>query len=128
MELAEDSTARQKGAALLLWAETEAGCLIGEDQAGAPGRRSEAIGDFVAGTLLEDLDSGATTDRHLADQLILFSALARGATEYTIPFVTDHVRTNLWLVRKILGVRTHLQGQHVRVEGMGLRRGGSKHA
>lgn len=121
IQLMEDSTAVQKGAALLLLAETATGCLIGSDQAGAQGRRSEAIGDFVAGTLLEDLDSGATTDRHLADQLILFAALARGTTEYTIPYVTDHVRANLWLVHRILGVETHLEGKHVQIEGMGLR-------
>ncbi|MBI4961862.1 MAG: RNA 3'-phosphate cyclase [Desulfomonile tiedjei] len=121
IELVEDSTAAQKGAALLVWAETDSGCLIGADQAGAPGRRSEAIGDFVARTLLEDLDSGAVTDRHVADQLILFAALARGTTEYTVPFVTDHVKANLWLVQEILGVQTHLRDNHVRVEGIGFR-------
>jgi RNA 3'-terminal phosphate cyclase (ATP) len=117
----EDSAAVQKGAALLVWAETDTGCFIGADQAGAPSRRSEAIGDFVARTLLEDLDSGATTGRHLADQLILFAALAEGSTAYTIPFVTDHVQANLWLVQKILGVETHLHGTHVQIEGMGFR-------
>jgi len=121
IEIVEDSTAAQKGAALLVWAETDKGCLIGADQAGAPGRRSEAIGDFVAKTLLEDLDSGAATDRHLADQLILFAALANGATEYTIPSVTDHVQTNLWLVQKILGVEADLQGKRVTVKGLGFR-------
>jgi len=121
IEMLEDSTAVQKGAALLARAKTDTGCLIGADQAGAPGRRSEAIGDFVARTLLEDLDSGAATDRHLADQLILFAALARGRTDYTIPHVTDHVQTNLWLVQRILGAETHLRGNHVQIKGVGFR-------
>jgi RNA 3'-terminal phosphate cyclase (ATP) len=118
----EDATAAQKGASLIIWAETTTGCLIGADQAGKPGRRSEAIADFVALTLLEDLDSGATTDRHLADQLILFGALAGGTTEYTIPVVTDHVQANLWLVEEILGAKTLLSGTQVQVHGIGFGR------
>jgi RNA 3'-terminal phosphate cyclase len=52
----------------------------------------------VAHALLDDLDSGATIDRHLADHLIIFAALASGASEFRIPQVTDHVHTNIWLV------------------------------
>ena len=119
ISMVEDSTARQKGAALVVWAMTEKGCIIGADRAGKLGRSSEQIGTFVAHSLLEDLDSGAATDRHSADQLILFSALAAGVTEYTIPCVTDHVETNLWLVETILGARTRLAGNTVTVEGIG---------
>ena len=85
IEVVEDSAAVQRGAALAVWAKSEANCILGADQAGKPGRRSEAIADFVARSLVEDLDSGACADRHLADQLILFAALADGETEYTIP-------------------------------------------
>ena len=42
-------------------------------------------------------------DRHLADQLIIFAALARGTSEFLIPQLTDHVHTNIWLVDTILG-------------------------
>jgi RNA 3'-terminal phosphate cyclase (ATP) len=119
IRIIEDSTAVQRGAALTLWGQTDRGCLLGADQAGKPGRKSEAIADFVALSLLKDLDSGATTDRHLADQLILFAALADGTSEYTIPAVTEHVTANLWLVQKILGVEARLEGKIVHVEGVG---------
>jgi RNA 3'-terminal phosphate cyclase (ATP) len=122
IRIMEDSTAAQKGAALALWSQTDNGCLLGADRAGKPGRRSEDIGDFVARSFLKDLDSGATTDRHLADQLILFAALAAGTSEYTIPAVTEHVTANLWLVQKMLGVEAHLEGKIVRVEGIGYAR------
>ena len=36
IDIVEDTTAVQKGAALLLWAETEGGCLLGSDMAGKP--------------------------------------------------------------------------------------------
>jgi len=116
----DDQHAAQKGAALCLWAETDTGCLLGADQAGAPGRRSESIAQFVVSSLLEDLATQATTDRHLADQLILFAALAKGTTRYRIPRMTDHVRSNLWLVKEILGVKTELKGNILTIEGIGF--------
>lgn len=125
LEIVRDQSARQKGAALLLRAETDTGCLLGADQAGKPGRRSESIAEFVAKSLLEDIDAGATTDRHLADQLILYAALARGETRYRIPTVTDHVRSNLWLVEKIVGAKTALTGTTLSIEGIGYQRNGS---
>lgn len=123
MTVIQDTRAVQKGAALLLVAETETGCLLGADQAGKRGRRSEAIAEFVARSLLEDLETEATVDRHLADQLILFAALAQGTTEYRVPQITDHVNSNRWLVEKILGAGSELQGNFLRLEGIGFRRG-----
>jgi len=119
-QLLTDKTARQRGAALFLGAKTDTGCLLGSDQAGKPGRRSEAIAEFVVASLLEDLETKATTDRHLADQLILFAALGQGTTEYLIPRITDHVRANLWLAEKILGARAELQENRLWVEGIGF--------
>lgn len=121
IEIIYDDTALQAGAALALWAETDRGCLLGYDRAGAPGRPSEAIGRQVAQGLLEDLDSGATVDRYAADQLILFAALARGLGQYVIPRITEHVETNLWLVESILGARHTLEGRRLSLEGVGLR-------
>jgi len=121
IRIMDDSTAIQRGAALILWGQTDTGCLLGADQAGKPGRRSEAIADFVARFLLVDLDSGATTDRHLADQLILFATLAEGTSEYRIPAVTEHVIANLWLAQKILGVEAFLENTVVRIKGIGYR-------
>ena len=121
IEILHDQTALQKGAALFLKAQTETDCLLGADQAGSPGRRSEAIAESVVRFLLEDLLTGATTDRHLADQLILFAALAAGRTEYLIPRITDHVEANLWLVEKILGAKVKLQENRIQLEGIGFK-------
>ena len=122
IEILEDRSSVQKGAALFLRAETENGCFLGADQAGKIGRRSEAIADFVAASLLEDVKTGATADRYLADQLILFAALARGRTGFSIPRPTEHLESNLWLVEKILGAKTFLEKNLLQVEGVGFRR------
>lgn len=115
-----DDTAPQAGACLALWAETDTGCILGADQAGKRGRSSEEIGRYVAESLLEDLASGATVDRHLADQLILYAALAQGESRYVIPRPTEHVDTNMWLVESF-GARVRLQGNHIAVQGIGLK-------
>lgn len=115
----DDSSAVQKGAGLCLWVQMENGAIIGSDQAGKQGRSAEAIGKYVARSLLEDLRSGATTDRYAADQMIIFAALANGTTEYVIPWVTDHVRSNLWLVETILGARQRINGNTLTIRGIG---------
>ena len=118
LELLDDNTAPQAGAVLAVFAEGP-DALVGADQAGARRRPAEAIGQFVARTLLKDVQSGATVDRYLADQVIIFAALAAGTSTFLLPRITDHVQTNIWLVETILGARTHLDGHLLRIEGRG---------
>jgi RNA 3'-terminal phosphate cyclase (ATP) len=118
IRLLDDDSAPQAGAALALFAEGP-DTLLGADQAGARRRSAEAIGRWVARTLLEDLASGATVDRHLADQVIIFAALAAGTSTFLLPQITDHVQTHLWLVETIVGARTHLAGHRLSIEGVG---------
>jgi len=84
--------------------------------------RIEFIGMQVARNLIEDLETGATVDRHLADQLIPFCALAEGVSEYVIPRMTEHVETRLWLVEKMLGAKTGVRNNCLRVKGIGYLR------
>jgi len=124
IEVAYDRTALQPGAALAVFARTDAGCIFGADGAGAPGRPSEAIAHTVARRLMDDLESGGTVDRHAADQLVIYGALAEGTTEYVVPSVTEHVETNCWLAREILGADVDLVDRHIRIRGIGYRRTG----
>jgi RNA 3'-terminal phosphate cyclase len=55
----------------------------------------------------------------MADQLVLFAALAEGRSSYLVPFQTDHLATNLWLAAQI-GAQARLQGQQVTIEGLGF--------
>jgi RNA 3'-terminal phosphate cyclase (ATP) len=112
-------TSIQAGASLAIWARTITGCLIGSDMAGKLGRRAEFIGRQVAKNLIEDLETGATVDRHSADQLIPFCALAEGISEYLIPRMTEHVNTRLWLVEKMLGAKTEVKNNHLLIVGVG---------
>ena len=122
-----DTTSIQEGAALALFSRSDTGCIIGSDRAGKLGRSSEEIGRFVAKNWLQDIQTGATVDRYLADQLIIYAALAEGETEYLIPRMTEHVDTNLWLVNRVLGAKTILKDNHLKIEGIGFKfKAGSK--
>lgn len=121
IERVEDTTAGHAGASLAIWAESTTGCVFGADRAGAFGRSSEAVGAFVAETFLQDLRWGATVDRHVADQLVLFAALADGTSRYIVPQETGHPDTNLWLIGQF-GARGSIVRREVAIEGLGLTR------
>jgi len=109
----------QAGASLAVWARTDTGCLIGSDMAGALRRTAEFIGKRTARNLIEDLDTGATVDRYVADQLIPFASLSEGWTAYRIPRMSDHIEARLWLVEELLGAKTEVKGNLVRIRGIG---------
>lgn len=114
-----DTAALHAGASLAVWAESATGCVLGADRAGALRRSSEAIGRFVAAMLLKDLSTGATVDRHVADQLVMFAALASGTSRYLVPGQTEHLDSNLWLAQRF-GARGEYRDQQVVIEGLGF--------
>ena len=120
IEVIHDTQALQRGAALAIYATTSSGCLIGADRAGELRRTAEEIGRYVARNLMEDLATGATVDRYLADQLIFYAALADGVSEYRIPRLTEHVEANLWLAETMLGAKSGVNENLVRIEGVGF--------
>ncbi|MGA1841435.1 MAG: RNA 3'-terminal phosphate cyclase [bacterium] len=122
IRIIEDESADQKGAALFIYAITDKGCIIGSDMPGRLGRSAEFIGRSVANNLLDDIRSGATVDRFAADQLVLYAGLAEGESEYIIPFMNDHIDSNLWLIKKILGAKVILKGNYLKIHGAGILR------
>ncbi|MFQ5851204.1 MAG: RNA 3'-terminal phosphate cyclase [Candidatus Binatia bacterium] len=122
IQIVPDNTAFQAGAALAIFADTDHDTILGADMAGRLGRRSEEIGRTVAQMLMEDLETGSSVDRYLADQLILYAALACGKSRFKIPRVTEHVETNLWLVETILGAKVELRDSWVDVQGVSYER------
>jgi RNA 3'-terminal phosphate cyclase (ATP) len=125
MEVRYDTSALQPGAALAAFVDLAGGSRLGADRAGAPGRPAEAIGKRVAKELLEDLNTGATLDRHAADQIIPFAVLADGESWLRIPKVTDHVGAGAWLAREFFGADVKARGHEMVIRGVGF---GSKSA
>ena len=120
IEEIEDESSLQEGAALAIYAVTSQGSRIGSDRAGRQGRSSESIGRYVAQTFVEDVRTGGAVDRYIADQLIIFAGLADGITRYSVPRITEHVETNLWLIEEFLGARTRVDNNVLEIEGIGF--------
>ncbi len=122
IETRYETSALQPGATLALFADLAGGLRLGADMAGAPGRRAELIGQQVAKQLLEEIKAGATLDRHAADQMIPFAALADGQSRFRIAAVTDHIESNAWLAREFLQAEVNAEEQCLSVTGVGFRR------
>jgi RNA 3'-terminal phosphate cyclase (ATP) len=120
IEIRNDTTALQPGAALALFADLGEEVRLGADRAGALGRTAESIGRHAARQLLEDVETGATLDRFAADQIIPFAALAEGESRFRIPAETEHVQTNAWLARMFLDAGAVLRDRLLVVTGIGM--------
>jgi len=97
------------GAGIFVFAEYEHS-LGGFTAYGRKGLPSEQVADLACHDLLSHHKSGAATDRHLADQLILPAAFAGGQSRWTTCKVTLHSLTNAWVVRQFLDVPIHIAG------------------
>jgi len=97
----------QKGSSIVLWARTDSGVLLGGDAIGEIRKLSEVVAREAAGNLLDEVQAKATVDIHLADMLVPYVALARGASSFFVREVTDHLESNIWLATEILGARFH---------------------
>ncbi len=82
------------GVAATLWADV-GGAVVGASMVGRRGLPSEAIGNALAREVLSDVESGATVDAHLLDQLVPYAAMARGASVMRVREVSLHARTAL---------------------------------
>jgi RNA 3'-phosphate cyclase len=101
----DTSNSMQKGSSIVLWAETDEGSVIGADAIGELGKMSEAVGREAAESLCVEISAKPTVDVHLADMLVPFMAFAEDSSVFLVRQVTEHLETNLWLAKKMLGTR-----------------------
>jgi len=79
-----------------------ANTIIGADNLGKLGKSAEEVGKETAQNFLKEGKSGASLDKHLADQILPFMALASGKSEVSVSEVTSHCQTNIWVIEKFI--------------------------
>jgi RNA 3'-phosphate cyclase len=94
------------GSFIFLW-----GPRAGFSALGARGKPAEQVADEVAEAYLAFRKSGSALDRHLADQVLLYLALARGPSTFTTEAVTSHLLTNIWVIEQFLGPIFSVRGK-----------------
>jgi len=76
--------------------------ILGTDNLGKLGKRAEDVGKEAALELLKEEKSKTCLDKHLADQILPYMALAPGKSQVTVSEVTNHCKTNIWVIEKFL--------------------------
>jgi len=76
--------------------------VIGTDNLGKLGKRAEDVGKEAALELLKEQKSQACLDKHLADQILPYLALAKNKSSITVSEITNHCKTNIWVIEKFI--------------------------
>jgi RNA 3'-phosphate cyclase len=69
---------------------------------GERGKPAEKVADESVDDLLEYLSESALVDSHSADQIVLPLAFAEGPSEYAVTKVTQHLLTNIAVIRRFV--------------------------
>ncbi len=83
--------------------------VMGANAIGEPGKRAEKVAKEALDDLREIHNSDACLDRHMADQIIPYMALGtindKKESAVKVLEITEHARTNIWVVEKFLPVK-----------------------
>ncbi|OGP81155.1 MAG: RNA 3'-terminal-phosphate cyclase [Deltaproteobacteria bacterium RBG_16_54_11] len=105
--------AASPGSGIDLWALAK-NTVLGANALGARGKRAEDVGEEAAAALLRQLNSGAALDEWMGDQILPFLAVARGESTISTARITDHLRTNLWVINHFLPLETQIKEEKTR--------------
>jgi len=97
------------GSFLFLLAEYEH-AVSGFSSLGARGKPAERVADEAVEEFLVHNERNAVFDKHLADQLIVYCALANGESRFTTSEVSNHLLTNKWVVEQFLPAKISVNG------------------
>ena len=103
------------GAGIFLVVEHENGIRAGFSAYGRKGLPAEQVAKAAVRDLLQHRQREAPVDMHLADQLIGPLSLADGRSAFTACRLTEHLRTNIWVVEQFTQTRFALRETSVTV-------------
>jgi len=94
---------------------------------GERGKPSEKVGSEAASEFIKQVRHRAPADKNLADQLVVYAALADGVSALRTHELTLHTLTTIRLVELFLPVRFEVDGEAgspggYRVNGVGFKR------
>ncbi len=101
-ELDFKGEALSPGTSVLVCSQSESS-YIGSDVLGERGKRSEQVGSDAAQAYLSELRTRPNVDAHLADMIVTFLSCIPGKSHFSTSRVTQHLRTNLDVSRKLTG-------------------------
>lgn len=105
------------GSGITLWCGYKGGSSLGER-----GKKAEKVGEEAANNLLKEMQSACIFDEFLGDQIMPFAAVAEGVTKYTTSKITNHQRSNAYVIREFFGdiVNIDEKRREITIEGAGV--------
>lgn len=91
------------GCGILLTATLTSGAILGADEPGKIGTPAEEVGETAAERLMRAIRQGVPVDEHLADQILVYMALAKGKSRIRVSEVTLHVVSCIYVCEQFLG-------------------------
>ena len=99
----------REGTYVFILAEFER-VFAGFSSLGQRGKPAEKVALEACELFKEYWDSRCAFEPHLADQIILYLALGKGESRFTVSKITQHLLTNAWVVRQFLPVEIEIKG------------------
>ena len=94
-------------------------CKLGASSIGERGKMAEEVGKEAALELKSAIDFDGCLDKHMADQILPYMALAVNRTgersTVKVEEITSHCKTNIWVIEKFLPVKFDIDGQIITV-------------
>jgi RNA 3'-phosphate cyclase len=103
-----DDEAFGQGGAIALWAEND-DTILGGNATAERSLRAEAVGEIASKELKKEIESGATLDIHLSDQILPYMAMADGESSFLVRELTNHTETNMWLIKQFFDVEFEIE-------------------
>lgn len=115
------------GCGIIILGTLENNVVFASNALGERGKPSERVGGEAALEFVRQVELKAPVDRNLADQLVVYAALARGVSALRTSEVTTHTLTTIRLVELFLPVKFQVEGRPgepggYRVKGAGFKR------
>ncbi|NVM20997.1 MAG: RNA 3'-phosphate cyclase [Desulfobacterales bacterium] len=116
-----DAPSPGAGTVVFIKAEFENGAA-GFTSLGKRGKPAEKVADEACSDFFQFMSTDAAVDNHLADQLVLYMALAKGRSSFTAGTITGHLLTNIRVIEQFLRVKFDVdkKKRSVSVEGVGF--------
>jgi RNA 3'-phosphate cyclase len=99
-----------KGTFFFLLAQFE-NSLAGFCSLGEIGKSAEKVAEEGCDQFLEFIKSKGVLEPHLADQLIPYLALADDKSTFTVSKISQHLLTNIWVVKQFLPIKIEVEGK-----------------
>jgi RNA 3'-phosphate cyclase len=110
IEVLYDVPANSPGSFFFLVAESES-AIAGFSSLGKRGKKAEDVAKEAVDSLKDYVESDGCIDPHLADQLVPFLSLVKGNSFFTTTRTTEHLLTNLWVVKHFLDIKISRSGE-----------------